>query len=603
MCTDQKKTTSLTFPGTDRIKKCVLGDHDKGKKHKEAVEEARMRNVTAKAMLKETTREDSGLANTFRLVLWLAKEDIALLKIDSLCATLGRCGASVLGNYRNNHSAAEMASCLAEILRSELVDQVTASPFFSILIDESNDIAIHKQLISYVSYIGPAGPTVDFLGLYKLQDISADAVYATLRRQLSAYGLDASFIVGFGSDGASVMTGKHNGVGAKLKNDVGHVFAIHCVAHRLALATSSAAEKVDYISGYAGTLQSLHNYVNHSSLRKEELHVWQETYDEPVLTLKRPCATRWLSLSNSVATLGRSYTSILAFLQLQTKSQAINLLSTLETWRYAATTHFMWDIIGDLAQLSKAFQSSTLPVHQQLQLVASTIRSIRATYLSDTGPQFGPHYRKWNESLGDDLTVNGQQLIQAEEDVLHFNADVKAFAEAVITALEERFPEDQLMYSASVIDPSLIPSADDDIVTYGNDGITYLADFLSEIVDQEQLEEEWMRFKFIKFPATSLQLANRSLWDFYFQYRETFPHLWKLVQILLVLPLNTAACERGFSLMNIVKTNRRNRLSDELLDQLMVVSLLAAKKTEQEETKVVSEAVKLWYSKKKRYFV
>ena len=70
--------------------------------------------------------------------------------------------------------------------------------------------------------------------------------------------------------------------------------------------------------------------------------------------------------------------------------------------------------------------------------------------------------------------MNGQQLVQAEEDVLLFNADVKAFAEAVIAALEERFPEDQLMYSASVIDPSLIPSADDDIVTYG---ITYLADF------------------------------------------------------------------------------------------------------------------------------
>ena len=39
--------------------------------------------------------------------------------------------------------------------------------------------------------------------------------------------------------------------------------------------------------------------------------------------------------------------------------------------------------------------------------------------------------------------------------------------------------------------------------------------------------------------------------------------------------------------MNIVNTDRRNRLSDELLDQLMVVSLLAAKKTEQEETKIV----------------
>ena len=155
-----------------------------------------------------------------------------------------------------------MAACLAEVLRAELVKEVNASPFFSILIDESNDIAIHKQLITYVSYIGPGGPTVDFLGVYKLQEADADAVYATLRRQLSGYGLDVSFTVGFGFDGASVMTGKHNGVGAKLKRDVGHVFAIHCIAHRLALATSSAAEKVDYISSYAGTLQALHNYTS-----------------------------------------------------------------------------------------------------------------------------------------------------------------------------------------------------------------------------------------------------------------------------------------------------------------------------------------------------
>ena len=102
--------------------------------------------------------------------------------------------------------------------------------------------------------------------------------------------------------------------------------------------------------------------------------------------------------------------------------------------------------------------------------------TFRATYLSDSGPQFGPHYRKWNESLEDDLTVNGQQLVQAEEDVLLFNADVKAFAEAVIAALEERFPEDQLMYSASVIDPSLIPSADGVLESDGCDDCSVNSD-------------------------------------------------------------------------------------------------------------------------------
>ena len=107
------------------------------------------------------------------------------------------------------------------------------------------------------------------------------------------------------------MTGRRNGVAAKLKKDIGHVFVTHCIVHRLGLATSDAAGSVDYIGTYVSTLQSLHSYVSHSSVCKEELAVWRETFDEPILTLKRPCATRWLSMNDSVATLGRSYTSVL----------------------------------------------------------------------------------------------------------------------------------------------------------------------------------------------------------------------------------------------------------------------------------------------------
>ena len=48
-----QKAASLTFPCTNRIKKCVLEDHSKSRKHNEAVQDAKMRNVTAKAVLKE----------------------------------------------------------------------------------------------------------------------------------------------------------------------------------------------------------------------------------------------------------------------------------------------------------------------------------------------------------------------------------------------------------------------------------------------------------------------------------------------------------------------------------------------------------------------
>ena len=43
----------------------------------------------------------------------------------------------------------------------------------------------------------------------------------------------------------------------------------------------------------------------------------------------------------------------------------------------------MWDIIGDLAQLSTVFQTSTLPIHQQLQLKGSVEKGITDIYVEN----------------------------------------------------------------------------------------------------------------------------------------------------------------------------------------------------------------------------
>ena len=160
-----------------------------------------------------------------------------------------------------------------------------------------------------------------------------------------------------------------------------YYFSIHCIAHRLALASGDAADKVDYLVTFASTLKSLHSYIHQSSVRMESLATWHEAFSEPVLTVKRPCATRWLSLSESVTSLSRTYSGILAFLKMETTTQAASLLVALESWRFAATSYFLWNILGDLAQLSKAFQKSGLPIHRQFQLVTSTLRSLKATYL------------------------------------------------------------------------------------------------------------------------------------------------------------------------------------------------------------------------------
>ena len=49
-----------------------------------------------------------------------------------------------------------------------------------------------------------------------------------------------------------------------------------------------------------------------------------------------------------------------------------------------------------------------------------------------------------------------------------------------------------------------------------------------------------------------------------------FPLVYHLITLALTLPVATASVERVFSAMNIVKTDLRNRIGDDWLNDLMI---------------------------------
>ena len=61
----------------------------------------------------------------------------------------------------------------------------------------------------------------------------------------------------FGSDGASMMTGRQNGVATRLQRASSGIVSIHCVAHCLALAVSQASQSIPYLAHFKEILSSL----------------------------------------------------------------------------------------------------------------------------------------------------------------------------------------------------------------------------------------------------------------------------------------------------------------------------------------------------------
>ena len=101
---------------------------------------------------------------------------------------------------------------------------------------------------------------------------------------LDKYSVPLSLLAGFGSDGASVMTGKHSGVVARIKTKQPILTSIHCIAHRLALAAGKAGYKVKIIADtFKPTLKQLFYFYENSPVRLSGLKAIEELLQTPEL--------------------------------------------------------------------------------------------------------------------------------------------------------------------------------------------------------------------------------------------------------------------------------------------------------------------------------
>ena len=117
------------------------------------------------------------------------------------------------------------------------------------MLGETCDISIHKKLAIYVRYLVDGEASVAFLCNEQITDCTANGIETALIHVLTQKGITddtVSKLLGLGTDGASVMTGRLNGLGAKLKRRNPKLTQVHCVAHRLNLAASQAGKDINF---------------------------------------------------------------------------------------------------------------------------------------------------------------------------------------------------------------------------------------------------------------------------------------------------------------------------------------------------------------------
>ena len=75
------------------------------------------------------------------------------------------------------------------------------------------------------------------------------------------------------------------------------------------------------------------------------------------------------------------------------------------------------------------------------------------------------------------------------------------------------------------------------------------------------------RSAFIKFKT------SREFLDFLVSHRSIYPNLGKISCSLLVIPIHSADCERGFSTLGRIRTKLRSWLNNTSLNSLLMISM------------------------------
>ena len=155
----------------------------------------------------------------------------------------------------------------------------------------------------------------------------------------------------------------------------------------------------------------------------------------------------------------------------------------------------------------------------------------------------------------------------------------RAFVGKVITSLHARFQDFSLFEAIKLFSPRDYPDDARGSFDMGAIWIHPLLEKFKDLVNSQacrlQYEEFMIKLK-RACPGKSMHMA----WEFCGhdpEWEQSFGKMKKLWRACLVIVASTVNCERGFSRMNRIKSNDRNRLSLVNLNRLMYLSYNGSK--------------------------
>ncbi|XP_070573021.1 zinc finger protein 862-like [Ptychodera flava] len=537
---------------------------------------------------------------TMRSVYFVAKEDMAKAKVKAVvdfCDLQGVKSFAALRQddrvtYMHSTSTNDFIDCISEVIEKDVIGKMKSAKFYSLELDESTDVSVSQNLMIYIRGVVDGKIESHFLSVSPLSNATSEQLYLDVKDILKEKGLLLSNLISLGTDGASVMTGKRQGLTTRFKKDNPFILSQHCAAHKLALASGQAADCVPYLVKYQALVNDLYKYYHYSPKNQNKLATAQESVGDRKLKYQQVFHTRWLSFYNTVSTICKTFDSLLSALHddvehNQNNARVSGLLKNIARFDFIAMSYFLLDVLAVLNTTCLSLQADNLTFSDVSEYICACKRAI-----DDFKVKKGPHFLKFLESVESENADRAEFEFHSHKIALtskhreNFAKSSQKFLDCLSDNLASRFDESDDVISASfdILVPSKSPADDGELLEYGIQEIDTLGDFfgtekvtsegntVNPPLCKEKLINEWSVFKYVMWKHRNQNFCE--FWEWVLRsHGQSYPNLCTLATICLTCPVTSVNVERGFSRYNIIKTALRNALHTENVNNLLVIKI------------------------------
>ncbi|XP_033005270.1 PR domain-containing protein 11 isoform X1 [Lacerta agilis] len=584
--TVQSSRTSAFIIGSKQFKIHTIKLHSQSNLHKKCLQLYRLRMHPEKT--EEMCRNMTLLFNT---AYHLAMEGRPYCDFRPLAELLRKCELKVVDQYMNEGDCQILIHHIARALREDLVERVRQSPFLSIILDGQSDDLLADTVAVYVQYISSDGPpATEFLSLQELGFSATDSYIQALDRAFSALGIrlqDEKPSVGLGVDGANITASLRANMYMTIRKTLPWLLCLPLMVHKphLEILDAISGKELPCLEELENNLKQLLSFYRYSPRLMCELRVTAATLCEETEFLGDIRAVKWIiGEQNVLNALIKDYLEVVAHLKdvsgqtqrADASAIALALLQFLMDYQSIKLIYFLLDVIAVLSRLAFVFQGEYLLVSQVDDKIEEAIQEI--SRLSDSP---GEYLQEFEESFRE--SFNGVAVKNLRVAEAKFQSIREKICQKTQVILAQRFePRSRAFVKAcQVFDLTAWPRSAEELMSYGREDMVQIFEHLEAVptfsteVSREGMDPrgsllmEWRELKVDYYTKNGF----KDLIGHICKYRQRFPLLNKIIQILKVLPTSTACCEKGRNALQRVRKNNRSRLTLEQLSDLLTIAV------------------------------